>query len=40
MLLEALALAVLELRDAFAQEHKMPEKAFKYNFDPLDAGSL
>ena len=38
--IEALAFAAMELRDAFEQENKMPEKPFKYNYDPLNGRSL
>ena len=38
--IEALAFAVMELRDAIEQENKMPEKPYKYDFDPLDGNNL
>ena len=38
--IEALAFAVMELRDAIEQENKMPEKPYKYDYDPLNAKYL
>jgi hypothetical protein len=38
--IEALAFAVMELRDAIEQENKMPEKTYRYDFDPLDTKCL
>jgi hypothetical protein len=38
--IEALAFAVLELRDTIEQENKMPEKPYKYDYDPLNANYL
>ena len=38
--IEALAFAVMELRDAIEQENKMPEAPYRYDFDPLNAKYL
>ena len=38
--IEALAFAVMELRDAIEQENKMPEKPYKYDHDPLNSRYL
>ena len=37
---EALAFAVMELRDAIEQENKMPEAPYKYDYDPLNVKYL
>ena len=38
--IEALAFAVMELKDAIEQENKMPEAPYKYDYDPLNSKYL
>jgi len=38
--IESLAFAVIELRDAIEQENKIPEKPYRYDFDPLNLSNL